>query len=98
AIPVFVDMDEYFLMDTTKIEDAITPKTKAIIPVHLYGQGVDMSAVMKIAQRHHLKVIEDCAQSSGAMIGNKKAGSFGDLSCFSFYPTKNLSALGDGGM
>jgi len=98
ATPVFVDVDEYFLMDVLKLEAAITKKTRAIVPVHLYGQGADMEAVMKIAHKHHLKVVEDCAQSSGAMIGNKKVGSFGDAACFSFYPTKNLGALGDGGL
>lgn len=98
AIPVFVDIDQYNTIDVTKIEKAITPKTKAIIPVHLYGQACDIEAVMKIAKKHNLKVIEDCAQSVGATINNRMTGSFGDVSAWSFYPTKNLGAYGDGGM
>ncbi len=98
AIPVFVDIDEYFTIATKDIERAITKKTKAIIPVHLYGQPCAMAAVLKIAKKHGLKVIEDCAQATGAKIKDKKIGSFGDLACFSFYPTKNLGAYGDGGM
>ena len=98
AKPVFVDIDEKtYNIDPNKIEAAITPKTKAIIPVSLYGQPADMPAIMRIAQAHNLKVIEDCAQAHGATIDGKMVGSFGHLACFSFYPTKNLGAFGDGG-
>ncbi len=98
ATPILVDSDEYHLMDVEKIETAITAKTRAIIPVHLYGQGADMTKILKIAKKHGLKVIEDCAQSTGTTIGAKKLGTFGDAACFSFFPTKNLGAAGDGGM
>ena len=98
ATPVLVDSDEYHLIDVKKIESAITSKTKALIPVHLYGQSADMVTIMRIANKHNLKVIEDCAQSTGATIGKKKSGTFGHASCFSFFPTKNLGALGDGGI
>ncbi len=98
AMPVFVDIDQYYTLDVTKLECAITSKTKVIIPVHLYGGVCDMKVIMKIARRHKLKVIEDCAQSTGATYHKKITGSWGDMSCFSFYPTKNLGALGDGGM
>lgn len=98
ATPVFVDSDEFYTIDALKIERKITRKTKAIIPVHLYGQPCDMPAILKIAKRHALKVIEDCAQATGATLNKKRVGSFGDISCFSFYPTKNLGAYGDGGM
>jgi dTDP-4-amino-4,6-dideoxygalactose transaminase len=99
AIPVFVDIDPHFYsIDTSCLERAITAKTKAIIPVHLYGQPADIQNVLEIAQRHKLRVIEDCAQAHGARFENKRVGSFGDFGCFSFYPTKNLGALGDGGM
>ncbi|NQT75362.1 MAG: DegT/DnrJ/EryC1/StrS family aminotransferase [Candidatus Omnitrophica bacterium] len=99
ARPVFVDIDEKtYNIDISKIEKAITAKTKAILPVHLYGHPVDMDPLMEIAKKRGLKVIEDCAQAHGALYKNKKVGSFGDASCFSFYPTKNLGAFGDGGM
>jgi dTDP-4-amino-4,6-dideoxygalactose transaminase len=99
AKPVFVDMEEKtYNIDVSKIEKAITKKTKAILPVHLYGHPADMSAIAQIAKKHKLKVIEDCAQAHGALYKNKKVGSFGDAACFSFYPTKNLGAFGDGGM
>lgn len=99
ATPVFVDTDEKtYDIDVTKIEKAITKKTKAILLVHLYGHPADMDPVMQIAGKHNLKVIEDCAQAHGALYKNKKVGSFGDAACFSFYPTKNLGAYGDGGM
>ncbi|MCK4948146.1 MAG: DegT/DnrJ/EryC1/StrS family aminotransferase [Candidatus Aureabacteria bacterium] len=97
AIPVFVDVDDYFLIDTKKIESAITKKTKAIIPVHLYGQMADMNEIMDIARRKNIRVIEDACQSHGAECKGQKAGSIGDLGCFSFYPTKNLGCFGDGG-
>ncbi len=98
AIPVFVDIDEYFTIDVSKIEGVITKKTRAIVPVHLYGQMCDMDSILEIAKKHKLIVVEDCAQSTGALYKNKKAGSFGDAAIFSFYPTKNLGAIGDGGM
>ena len=97
ATPVFVEPNEYFMIDPKKIEDKITPKTKAILVVHLYGQAADMDAVTGIAKAHGLYVVEDCAQSHGAEWNGKKTGSFGDVSCFSFYPTKNLGGFGDGG-
>jgi len=98
AKPVFVDIEQdYFTIDANLIEVAVTSKTKAIIPVHIYGQACDMEAVMEIAQRKDLKVIEDCAQAHGAEYKGKRVGSFGDIGCFSFYPTKNLGAIGDGG-
>lgn len=98
AKPVFVDIDaETFNLDQSQVAAAITDKTKAIIPVHLFGQPVDMTAVMAIAQSHQLAVIEDCAQSTGALWAEQKVGSIGHIGCFSFYPTKNLSACGDGG-
>lgn len=98
AKPVFVDVEEeYFTIDPELIEAKITSKTKAIIPVHLYGQAANMPRIMEIAARHKLKVIEDCAQSHGAEIGGKKAGLWGHASSFSFYPGKNLGAYGDAG-
>jgi len=99
ATPVFVDIDSNtFDLDAEKIENAITPKTKAIIPVHLYGQPANMKVIMEIAKKHDLFVIEDCCQAIGAKIGDKMVGSFGDIGCFSFFPTKNLGAMGDGGL
>ena len=98
AIPVFVDVDEYHLMDVSKVEDAITEKTKCILPVHLYGQSVDMDAVISLAQKYNLKIVEDCAQAHGATYKGKKVGSMSDAGAFSFYPTKILGAYGDGGM
>lgn len=98
AQPVFVDIDATtFNLDVEQVAAAITPRTKAIIPVHLFGQPVDMTAVMKIAQEHNLMVIEDCAQSTGASWCGQKVGSIGHIGCFSFYPTKNLGGCGDGG-
>lgn len=98
ASPVFVEPDEYFTIDAKKIEDAITERTKAILPVHLYGQACDMEKICKIADKHGLHIIEDCAQSHGAKHKEKYTGTFGTIGCFSFYPTKPLGALGDGGM
>ena len=98
AIPVFVDVDEYHLMDVSKIEGAVTEKTKCILPVHLYGQSVDMDSVAKLAHKYDLKTIEDCAQAHGATYKGKKVGSMSDAGAFSFYPTKVLGAYGDGGM
>jgi dTDP-4-amino-4,6-dideoxygalactose transaminase len=98
AKPIFVDIDApTFNLDVTQVEAAITDKTKAIIPVHLYGQPVDMTALMAIAQTYNLAVIEDCAQATGALWAGQKVGSIGHIGCFSFYPTKNLGACGDGG-
>lgn len=94
----FVDADpRTYNLDPNLLEAAITPKTKAVLPVHLYGQPADMQPILEIASRHHLYVIEDCAQSHGAVYKNRKAGTFGVVSCFSFYPGKNLGAYGDGG-
>lgn len=98
ATPVFVDIDPVTRnFDFEKLEKAITSKTKAIIPVHLYGQPVDMVRILDISKRHNLKVIEDSCQSQGALFQDRKAGSFGDISSFSFYPGKNLGAYGDAG-
>ncbi|MBI5050218.1 MAG: DegT/DnrJ/EryC1/StrS family aminotransferase [Nitrospirae bacterium] len=99
ARPVLVDVDpETYNIDVKKIEKAITKKTKAIIPVHLYGQPADMDSVMAIARQDKLKVIEDACQAHGAEYKGKRVGSIGDIGCFSFYPGKNLGAYGDGGM
>ena len=99
ARPVFADIDpETMNIDPVQIEAKITKKTKAIIPVHIFGHPADMDAIMAIARKHRLHVIEDCAQSFGADIRGKKTGSFGEAGCFSFYPSKNLGAFGDGGM
>ena len=97
--PVFVDVEEQTqLMDISMVESAVTSKTKAIIPVHLFGQMVDMNSLMGIAKKHNILVIEDACQAHGASQNGKKAGSIGDLACFSFYPGKNLGAFGDAGM
>jgi dTDP-4-amino-4,6-dideoxygalactose transaminase len=99
AKPVFVDMDPAtYGIDASAIGAAITSRTKAIVPVHLYGQPIDLDAVVAIAQRHNLVLIEDAAQAHGARYKGKRAGSVGDAAAFSFYPSKNLGALGDGGM
>jgi dTDP-4-amino-4,6-dideoxygalactose transaminase len=98
ATTVFVDIDpKTYNIDANLIEEAITSKTKAIIPVHLYGQPAPMKEIMEIASRHGLRVVEDCAQSHGAEIDGIRCGSFGDIGCFSFYPGKNLGAFGDAG-
>lgn len=99
ATPVFADINpDTFNIDPNDLEKQITPKTKAIIPVHLYGQPADMDAVMDIARRHNLYVIEDCAQAQGAVYKGKQVGTIGHIGCFSFFPSKNLGAYGDGGM
>lgn len=99
AKPVFIDINpDTFNLDASLLESKITPKTKAIIPVHLYGQPADMDVIMSTAKKYNLYVIEDCAQAIGAEYKGKKVGSFGDIGCFSFFPTKNLGAFGDGGM
>lgn len=96
--PIFADTDEYFNIDPEDFERKITLKTKAVIVVHLYGQPADIDSIIKIAKKHKIKVVEDCAQSTGAEVKGKKVGSLSDISCFSFYPTKNLGACGDGGI
>jgi dTDP-4-amino-4,6-dideoxygalactose transaminase len=99
AVPVYVDIDpRTFNLDTTRVEAAITQRTRAILPVHLYGQPADMGPILEIARRHKLVVIEDVAQAHGAEYKGQRAGSIGDIGCFSFYPTKNLGAAGEGGM
>ncbi len=99
ARPVFVDIDPAtFNLDGAKLEGAVTPRTKAIMPVHLYGQMADMDAVMAVAGAHGLTVIEDAAQAIGAEWKGRRAGSIGDYGCFSFFPSKNLGCFGDGGM
>ena len=99
ARPVFVDIDgRTFNIDTNRIETQITPRTRALIPVHLFGQMADMLSIMEIARKHNLFVIEDAAQAIGAELNQKRAGSMGHAACFSFYPSKNLGGFGDGGM
>lgn len=97
ATPVLVDCTDTYEMNPDSIEKSIDSHTKAILAVHLYGQAVNMDVTRSIAQRHKLVIIEDCAQAHGALYKGKKVGTFGDLACFSFYPTKNLGAFGDGG-
>lgn len=98
ATPVLVDIEHgSWLMDVQQVERRITVRTKAIIAVHLYGQAVDLGILVDIARRHRLRLIEDCAQSHGAVYCGRRTGTWGDLGCFSFYPTKNLGAIGDGG-
>ena len=99
AKPVFTDIEAHsFNMNVDLIEFAITDRTKAIMPVHLFGRSVDMTKVRAIAKKHNLYVIEDCAQATGATFDGQKVGNIGDIGCFSFYPTKNLGGCGDGGM
>lgn len=97
ATPVFVEPDEFYNIDASKIEEKITDKTKAILVVHLYGQASHMKPIMDIAEKYNLRVVEDCAQSHGACFEGQMTGTFGDIGCFSFYPSKNLGAFGDGG-
>jgi dTDP-4-amino-4,6-dideoxygalactose transaminase len=97
ARPVLVDCDANYLIDPSLLDGAVTPRTKAIMPVHLYGQAVPMDAILEVARRRGLYVIEDAAQAHGARWNGRCAGSFGDVGCFSFYPGKNLGAYGDGG-
>ena len=97
ATPVFVDVDGHYTIDAEKIEAAITPRTKALIPVHLYGQACAMGSIMEIAKRRSLFVLEDCAQAHYATWGGQRVGTFGDVATFSFYPGKNLGAYGDAG-
>jgi dTDP-4-amino-4,6-dideoxygalactose transaminase len=99
ATPVFVDIETgSYLMDPRQLEAAVSPRTKAILPVHLYGRPANLPAIAEIARKHGLRLIEDCAQSHGASLNGVKTGAWGDVAAFSFYPTKNLGALGDGGM
>jgi dTDP-4-amino-4,6-dideoxygalactose transaminase len=99
ANPVLVDIDpDSYTIATAQIEQVITTRTKAIIPVHIYGHPADLGPILEIAQKHHLFVVEDCAQSHGAVYKGGRTGSLGDVGAFSFYPTKNLGAIGDGGM
>lgn len=98
ARPILVDVEEgSYTLDPEALEGAVSPRTKAIIPVHLYGQPADMQPILDISRRHNLWLIEDCAQAHGATYHGKCVGSFGDFGCYSFYPTKNLGAIGDGG-
>ena len=96
ARPLFVDVDDTFVMDLEQVEATITPRTVGIIPVYIYGHPVDVDRLMAVAAKHHLWVIEDCAQSQGAKYKGKTIGTFGEISCFSFYPGKNLGACGEG--
>jgi len=99
ARPVFVDIDpKSYTVDVSRLERAITPRTRAIVPVHLYGQPADMAPILDIAGKHNLPVIEDAAQAHGAKYCSRRVGSLGDMGCFSFYPGKNLGAYGEGGM
>lgn len=97
ATPVFVEPNEYYQIDASKLEEKLTDKTKAVMVVHLYGQSADMTSIVDFCKKHDLKLIEDCAQSHGSMHAGKMTGTFGDVGCFSFYPSKNLGCFGDGG-
>lgn len=97
ATPVFVEPDEYFNIDVSKIEEKITSKTKAILVVHLYGQASNMAPIQELCQKYNLRLVEDCAQAHGAKFNGQQIGTFGDIGCFSFYPSKNLGAFGDAG-
>lgn len=97
ATPVFVEPDEFFNIDASKIEEKITSKTKAVLVVHLYGQASNMQPIVDLCKKYNLRLVEDCAQSHGAKFNGKCTGTFGDIGCFSFYPSKNLGAFGDAG-
>ncbi|WP_099467055.1 DegT/DnrJ/EryC1/StrS family aminotransferase [Konateibacter massiliensis] len=97
ATPIFVEPDEYYNIDASKIEEKITDKTKAILVVHLYGQSCKMDEVVALAKKYKLRLVEDCAQSHGAEFDGQMTGTFGDIGCFSFYPSKNLGAFGEAG-
>lgn len=97
ATPVFVDINENGQIDLEQVSKLITRKTKAVLPVHLYGQPMDIHTLQKMCKKHKLFLIEDAAQAHGSRLNNKKVGTFGDVACYSFYPTKNLGAIGDGG-
>src|SRR4051812_3485189 len=99
ASPVLVDVEAgYYTLDPARLEAALSPRTKAILPVHLYGHPADLESILAFARRHGLRVIEDCAQAHGATYQGRRVGAWGDAGCFSFYPTKNLGAFGDGGI
>lgn len=99
AVPVFVDVDaESFNLDPARVEEAVTQRTRAMIPVHLFGRPAEHDALADIARRHDLRLLEDCAQSIGASLGERRTGALGDAGAFSFYPTKNLGGFGDGGL
>ena len=97
AKPVFVEPDEHFALPPSRIEEKITPRTKAVLVTHLYGMASKMDEITQLCRKHNLKLVEDCAQSHGACFMGKMTGTFGDVGCFSFYPSKNLGAFGDGG-
>ncbi|MDE6926432.1 MAG: DegT/DnrJ/EryC1/StrS family aminotransferase [Acetatifactor sp.] len=97
ATPVLVEPDEFYNIDADRIEEKITEKTKAVLVVHLYGQGSNMDKIVELCRKYKLRLVEDCAQSHGAAAGGKITGTFGDIGCFSFYPSKNLGAFGDAG-
>ena len=97
ATPIFVEPDEYFNIDASKIEEKITDKTKAVLVVHLYGQASNMRPIVDLCKKHNLRLVEDCAQAHGAKFDGQQIGTFGDIGCFSFYPSKNLGAFGDAG-
>ena len=97
ATPIFIEPDEYYQMDVAKLEEHITNKTKAILVVHLYGHNAKMDEVVALCRKYNLRLVEDCAQSHGSMYNGQMSGTFGDIGCFSFYPSKNLGAFGDAG-
>lgn len=97
ATPIFVEPDEYFNIDASKIEEKISDKTKAVLVVHLYGQASNMKPITDLCKKYNLRLVEDCAQSHGAKFNGQMTGTFGDIGCFSFYPSKNLGAFGDAG-
>lgn len=97
ATPIFVEPDEYYNIDASKIEEKITERTKAVLVVHLYGQCSNMGPIVDICKKHNLRLVEDCAQSHGAKFNGQSCGTFGDIGCFSFYPSKNIGAFGDAG-
>lgn len=97
ATPVFAEPDDFFNIDVSKLEALVTERTKAVLAVHLYGQASNMEEIVKFCQKHRLRLVEDCAQSHGACFHGKMTGTFGDIGCFSFYPSKNLGAFGDAG-
>lgn len=97
ATPIFVEPDNFYQIDVDKIEEKITDRTRAVMVVHLYGQVAQMDRISRLCRHHKIKLIEDCAQSHGALYGKGKTGSFGDVGCFSFYPSKNLGGFGEGG-
>lgn len=97
ATPIFVEPDEYYNIDASKIEEKITEKTKAVLVVHLYGQASNMTPIVELCKKYDLRLVEDCAQAHGARFNGQQIGTFGDIGCFSFYPSKNLGAFGDAG-